>query len=376
MDCVEFVLPVDLFSVVGRHMSRLDVFALSVSCKGARRGLTERREPLVDWLVARCAGVTSPLTCAVALISGDVSWRRRGVDVELVAPVLEALLGRPAAPCVLDAMRALRACARGYERALDVLLRAAVLSGLVAVPDADAMAAIQRALVLEYRYRATRDDAPVTRFEAAYRALLRARSRGIVARLLDWAPEVEPELGGQNSLVHLACRARRSGVVLEVLARRGALPGFRAAMLVRNDASRLDAPLSLACGLRGEDAESLAIVRALLDAGAWHSPRRLRPRQRVQPAPRARPTNRPRRNHRHPRIQPGSRQRTPRRHPRRRRPHPARPRPRRQGHAPRRRSRPRRASVGPAVGPRVIRACSAQPKCAAASVECTKKRLH
>jgi ankyrin repeat protein len=70
--------------------------------------------------------------------------------------------------------------------------------------------------------------------------------------------------------VHRACETGRADVLREILARRGALPGFRAAMLDRDDASRLDTPLHAA--FHGKNAEHLALVRALLEAGAWHSP--------------------------------------------------------------------------------------------------------
>jgi hypothetical protein len=47
-------LPVDMFAVLAMHLERKDVHALSVSCASAAKGLTETREPMVDWVVDRC----------------------------------------------------------------------------------------------------------------------------------------------------------------------------------------------------------------------------------------------------------------------------------------------------------------------------------
>jgi hypothetical protein len=276
-------LPVDLFPALAMHLEREDVLALSVSCASAAKGLTETREPLVDWIVDRCVRLhcEAPLTAAVSLTS-DNGGREGHADV--VRSALQRLLVRAPATCV-DAVRALcAASARGYERAVDLLLEegdGSPLSGLAAAPCPTAqMAAVHAEVVL----RASPDTAgPITRLEAAYRALLETRSARVAARLLDWAPEVEPEhalvvcpfFGGctQHSLVHRACETGRADVLLEILARRGALPGFRAAMLDRDDARRLEMPLHAALAACDDGAESpAAVVRALLDAGAWHSP--------------------------------------------------------------------------------------------------------
>jgi ankyrin repeat protein len=274
-----FVLPVELFPAVAIHLERVeDVFALCLSCKGAAKGLTETREPLVAWIVARCLQMDDPLTSALALMS------RNGLH-ECVDVVLAALVHARRDVSACDAVRALcHASGCGYERAVAVLLAgAAPLSGaVVAAPCAGAAAAAAAAAALvaavhdKVVLAADCVDAPVTRLEAAYRALLETRSRRVAARLLDWAPEVDPEhvhfgRGRAHSLLHVACGERSAGVVLEVLARRDA--GARHSAGDRDDAARRDTPLSLACELDGEDAESLAIVRALLDAGAWHSPR-------------------------------------------------------------------------------------------------------
>jgi ankyrin repeat protein len=278
----ELELPVDLFPVLAMHLEREDVLALSVSCVSAAKGLTDTREPLVDWIVDRCVRLhgDSPLTSAVDLTSDG----RRGRDDCVHAALLGVLrvlraASRPATS--VDAVRALcAASARGCERAVDALLEGdgSPLSGLAA-PRAGLMAAVHAEVVL----RGAVAGPVVTRLEAAYRALLRTRSARIAARLLDWAPEVEPEhvcsssdrFGRAHSLVHHACEERRAGVVAEILARRGALPGFRAAMLDRRDARRSDTPLHAAlrsgAGEEGDGAE--AVVRALLGAGAWHSPR-------------------------------------------------------------------------------------------------------
>jgi hypothetical protein len=65
----ESELPVDLFPVLAMHLEREDVLALSVSCVSAAKGLTDTREPLVDWIVDRCVRGSSeyPLTSAVEL---------------------------------------------------------------------------------------------------------------------------------------------------------------------------------------------------------------------------------------------------------------------------------------------------------------------
>jgi hypothetical protein len=198
---------------------------------------------------------------------------------------LDALLRvlRPAT-CVDDAVGALcLASERGFERAVDLLLEGdgTPLSCLTApCAGGHEVAALMAAVHAEAVDR--RAPGPVTRLQVAYFALLETRSARIAARLLDWAPEVEPEhifslvFSQVHSLVHYACEMRRAGVVTEILARRGALPGFRAAMLDRDDASRRNTPLHEALRAEskgdGEDAEQTAVVRALLDAGAWHSP--------------------------------------------------------------------------------------------------------
>jgi hypothetical protein len=290
----ELELPVDLFPVLAMHLEREDVLALSVSCVSAAKGLRETREPLVDWIVDRCVRLhgESPLASAVALSWDDAHRDRRGryrlreVDAFVahwaLLGVLRALRARGTGPATcVDAMRALCvASARGYERAVDVLLEGDTpLLGLGAPCDADAAMAAVHAKVMPVADNLGRAAGPVTRLEAAYRALLETRSARIAARLLDWAPEVRPEhvrvvswfLGRVHSLVHHACETRRAGVLHEILARRAARPSFRAAMLDRNDAGRrLDAPLHAA--LQGGGADSHAVLRALLDAGAWHSP--------------------------------------------------------------------------------------------------------
>jgi hypothetical protein len=156
----------------------------------------------------------------------------------VVRAVLEALLrelrrgSRPATS--VDAARALcAASARGYERAVDVLLEGdgTPLSGLAA-PCATAARGEAAALMATVQAEANmpsvrRGAGPVTRLEAAYRALLETRSAGVAARLLDWAPEVEPEhalvvcsfFGRVHSLVHHVCETRRAGVLREILAR-------------------------------------------------------------------------------------------------------------------------------------------------------------
>jgi hypothetical protein len=291
-------LPVDLFPVLAMHLEREDVLALSVSCVSAARGLTETRAPLVDWIVDRCVRLhgESPLTSAVELTTddSDVSGRREGRAVVAHSALLRVLRDlrvlRVPATCV-DAARALcAASARGYERAVDALLEGDTPLSALAAPRAARGAGRGEATALmgtvHFEVVAGEGCAagPATRLEAAYRALLETPSARIAARLLDWAPEVEPEhalvvhwfFGRVHSLVHRVCETRRAGVLLEVLARRGALPGFRAAMLDRDDASRLDTPLhaALAACDRSDDAkaEPLALVRALLEAGAWHSP--------------------------------------------------------------------------------------------------------
>jgi ankyrin repeat protein len=293
-------LPVDLFPVLAMHLEREDVFALSVSCVSGANGLTATREPLVDWIVDRCVRLhgDSPLTSAVELTSdaGAKLGHREGSPHAIVAHMaLQRVLREQHPATCADAVRALcAASARGYERAVDLLLEegdGAPLSGLAAplatAPCATAPLAtagrgeaLMEAVYAKVLCRASTDTVvPVTRAEAAYRALLQTRSARVAARLLDWAPEVEPEhvhvfcpvFGCVHSLVHCACALRRTDVLREILARRGALAGFRAALLDRDDASRLDAPLHAA--LRDDDAESpAAVVRALLDAGAWHSP--------------------------------------------------------------------------------------------------------
>jgi ankyrin repeat protein len=292
-------LPVDLFPVLALHLEREDVVALSVSCVSAARGLTETRAPLVDWIVDRCVRLhgESPLASAVALASAGWDGReghregRAAVVHAALRQLLRRLRGASGPAACVDAVRALcAASARGYERAVGALGDGAPLSGLVhAAPRAGLMAAVHAEVGPRASCwmptRSARDAAgplPTTRLEAAYRALLETRSARVAARLLDWAPEVEPEhvivvcpfFGRVHSLVHCVCATRRADVLREILARRGALAGFRAAMLDRDDARRLETPLHAAMRDEGAEVESpAAVVRALLEAGAWHSPR-------------------------------------------------------------------------------------------------------
>jgi ankyrin repeat protein len=267
-------LPVELFAEVGMHLDLADVFSLSVSCKGAAKGLLERRELVVAWIVACYMrwDACDPLTSALAMVSSVRDGRVHAcMDTCSVLEALLPLLRAAGKLSASDAVRALcLASERGYERAVDVLLAGAPLSDLAA-PCAEGRAQAQEQAQAQEHARPAE---PVTRLEAAYRALQATLSGRVCARLLDWAPEVVSERVHFRSLLHRALEARRAAVALELVVRCRALPPgvLRAAMQDRDDAGYRHTPLSLACDLPDEDETSLAIVRALLDAGAWHSP--------------------------------------------------------------------------------------------------------
>jgi ankyrin repeat protein len=223
------------------------------------------RAALVQWLVRRCEAHGSPLAHAVALVerpprsdalvSEDRQRQRRQQqrDDALAESVLAGLRARCGATARCDAQLALcHACALGYERAAGYLVE------LLEVGDAaggamDAAGALPR---LEVAYRAL-----LLLVGGKLRGARAARRQGpvcarIVARLLDWEPACV-DADTVRAMLLLPPGDERAR-------------GLRAA-LAASDAGG-DTPLSWMCMMR-EDDDVVDIVRALLAAGAGHTPR-------------------------------------------------------------------------------------------------------
>jgi ankyrin repeat protein len=328
----QFALPKDLYPVVALFVDkREDVFSLSLSSRCACEGLTETDEPLVKWIVRRCMEVRNPLKLAVngghasrclegasASCDAVLPARRPALVVAVLRALLPQLLPRWRAERALpvsadsfelahsasgehDAVQALcMACRMGLEGAVDALL-----DGETPLPPPGTVSAsaVHGSVMDQRRLGPPPSSWRSTRMEAAYFALRAAIRVGvgpsrarIVARLLDWAPEVEPEhvlrtssawmdrpprptrtdlwSWGVHSLVHQACAARNVLVLREILERRWAPealldPAAGAPEILE----RHHTPLSLACNLPNEDAGSRAVVAALLERRARHSPR-------------------------------------------------------------------------------------------------------